>query len=263
MVEGLRVRHWARYRHFRAVLGLVPQFLALRRSTLLFQIVSNFLGSYVYSVMDDYLCFEEPWFRSFIESSRGAVVDIGAGDGYFTRKFARHAQVVYAFEPNPGTFGLLCEKTRHLKNVVCKELAVGDQDGKTDLFTIPFGSAFSSITFPSSHSTKVRCVTLNSIEVDGRVSTIKIDCEGAEVLVLRGGYKFISKHRPELLIEVHGVNNKRTLEGELCRLGYSKHILAVARSELDRLHRYWLVALPMEVTNSQQYAAITSPTSGT
>jgi FkbM family methyltransferase len=201
--------------------------------------------------MDDSLCFDEPWLRSFVESCRGTVIDIGAGEGYFARKFARHAQIVYAYEPNPETFTLLCERTKHLKNVVCQKLAVGDQEGEIDLFTNPFGWGFSSVTFPSSSSTKVPCVTLDSIEFDGKVSTIKIDCEGAEVLVLHGGYKLMSEHKPGLLIEVHGVTNLGTIESELRRLRYGKRILAVSRSKIDQLHRYWLFAFPLDACFSE------------
>ena len=49
---------------------------------------------------------------------------------------------------------------------------------------------------------------------------IKLDVEGSEYLVLRGGRRLLEKHRPVLLVETHGleVNGIGGSVAELCRM---------------------------------------------
>lgn len=65
---------------------------------------------------------------------------------------------------------------------------------------------------------------------------VKIDVEGAELNVIAGGRMFFSKHRPRLLVEVHGAKNLNDCIKLLKEYGYK------TRTVHRTLGRAWLVA---------------------
>jgi FkbM family methyltransferase len=241
---ALRFQRWAENRHFKIALRNLLNYLVIERGIPFIEFVSYLLGTKAHAIMDDRLCFDEPWLRDYIKSSSGIVIDIGAGEGYFALKFARYAQRVYAYEPNPEAFRVLSQRAARWTNVVCENVCLGEKNGEVELFTIPFGWGFSSTEFQSQDSIRVRCTTLDGVETTGRVSLVKIDCEGAEVSILRGANLFISKHKPNLIIEAHGLRNMTAVKTQLESLHYHERILVEIPSPLDRLHRYYLFASP-------------------
>ncbi len=65
------------------------------------------------------------------------VWDVGANHGYFTTKFADavgESGMVVAFEPYPATFESLTNSINARKNVQLENSALGDSDGKAELY---------------------------------------------------------------------------------------------------------------------------------
>jgi FkbM family methyltransferase len=241
---ALRFQRWAEYRHFKLALKNLITYLVLERGIPLVEFLSYLLGSYAHSVIDDRLCFDEPWLRHYVKSCNDIVIDIGAGEGYFVLKFARHATTVYAYEPNPEAFRTLSQRTAVLTNVVCRNVCLGEKEKNIELFMIPHGWGFSSTVFKGPDSIKVQCITLDSVNIQGKISLVKIDCEGAEVDVLLGAGQFIAIHKPMMIIEVHGARNLELIRAQLQRLQYRVKVVVEIPSEVDRLHRFYLEATP-------------------
>jgi len=141
------------------------------------------------------------------------VVDVGAHVGLHTLMFSRRvgaAGRVVAVEPSPASVGLL---RRHLnwnacKNVTVIEAAVGHREGVTEFSyradpTDPGGFANSLAYDIRGLKRCVTMMTLDAICNNFSPDVIKIDVEGAELLVLRGAEELLARAAPTLVIAVH------------------------------------------------------------
>ena len=150
--------------------------------------------------------------------SGATFVDIGAHEGYCSLKASRivgPTGCVIAVEPNPQMVRLLDENIRVSgTNVIAvKSVACSDSDSTLELFSAAsantgstsFSRSNASLYGPADQVHKVRTRRLDAIirEADiSRVDVVKIDVEGAELLVLKGGIETFSRYRPVLLVEL-------------------------------------------------------------
>lgn len=170
----------------------------------------------------------------------GAVYDIGANCGYFSILAAGSGAPVYSFEPVPETFDVL--RRNRARNQMPSDgafcLAISDQAGvgTMHLYSSSGNNSLYARNLPSGHL--LRCVGQDLVDVttlDDCVerfeltapAVIKIDVEGAELHVLRGGRRTLKQHRPDLIIE-YGESTcrdagyaRQELLGELLSLGYT------------------------------------------
>jgi FkbM family methyltransferase len=154
-------------------------------------------------------------------------LDVGANFGVFTKLFSQlvgPAGSVIAFEPIPKTFRTLSEgiERLHLRNVQPINRAVSDHVG-TVFMTVPlFPNSWGDNLYeahivpnPDSRTTfAVNTVTVDSLQLS-RVDFIKIDVEGHELEVLRGGRETIAKYHPTLMVEVTSLQTVEYLCGEM------------------------------------------------
>jgi FkbM family methyltransferase len=130
--------------------------------------------------------------------------DIGAHLGEFTLRAAKRvgpAGQVHSFEPLPEIAAVLRQSLTlaQLGNVTFRECAFSNKSGSLN-FAVRSGFASSSIAGPASNDPRitrtieVAVITLDEyIHASGAIpNLIKIDVEGAELLVLRGGEKLLS-----------------------------------------------------------------------
>lgn len=140
------------------------------------------------------------------------VLDVGANLGVFTTNAARHSNTkcVYAVEPSCDTFTHLLESLK-LQKVAdkCKAInaAVSDMIGKIDLYSGNGMSETFNIIGDKTGETKlstVDCVTLDylSERLGINFDVVKVDVEGAEMLVLKGGIKTVGNSHA-IMLEVH------------------------------------------------------------
>lgn len=141
------------------------------------------------------------------------VWDIGADVGYFALLFAGLAGPggrVRAFEPIPKARLRLEENLRlnACANVEVEARALGSQPGK---FILEKPLEVSRInpdkTTPGPDDIEVQVVRGDDVFAESgwpSLDLIKLDVEGAELGILRGLSGVLQRHRPALILEIHG-----------------------------------------------------------
>ena len=165
-------------------------------------------------------------------------LDIGACFGYYALKVRQaggpEAQV-HAFEPVPANHAMVEENRalNGLAEVRVHRVALSDQEGSV-AFEIPPAhnggvGHITSAGAKGANVVQVPCTTLDQFvarEKLTRIDGIKLDVEGAELRVIRGGVETLRKFRPILLMEVNppcltrfGTSSEELL-AQLSGLGY-------------------------------------------
>jgi FkbM family methyltransferase len=152
------------------------------------------------------------------------VFDVGAHYGYYTllsSTLAGPQGKIFAFEPSPENIPRLKKHLtiNHCDNVTVLDVALSDHEG-TARFDNQAGSGTGHLS--PEGSIEVRVTTLDALS--SRLPTphvMKIDCEGAEVEVLKGGEKTISSSKPAIFLSTHGDALKQTCFRLLEGWGYA------------------------------------------
>jgi FkbM family methyltransferase len=186
------------------------------------------------------LLAQDRWFESEIELCRQILkpgmnaIDVGANVGVYTFLFARcvgESGKVYAIEPTPGCLQCLRATVAQNKldqSVQVVEAAVGEESREVYL-VCKGASVFNRIvTDPMSvveETQPVQQITLDELwisEGSPDIDLLKVDAEGAEVPVLKGGRKLIETCSPVILFENQNVGQFSGLESAklLAELGY-------------------------------------------
>lgn len=171
-------------------------------------------------------------------------LDVGAHYGYFSRLGAalvgKTGRVV-AIEAAPDTFAILGENAGAEPQLTALQLAVSDTVGHLDFYAFPnqyseynttdpgqfAGAAWLAENPPVRH--RIPADTLDAIA--GREAltprVIKIDVEGAELLVLRGAENLLSAQSPAVVVEYltaeRGNTAHRAAADLLRSLGYGSY----------------------------------------
>ena len=155
---------------------------------------------------------EEPVQRALLSYVRpgGVAWDIGAHVGFFSLLLSRAAGEtgrVLAFEPHAANVARLTDNVvaNAIKNIDVRAFALSDRAGH-ERFSLHASSLEGSLDADVS----LKAVTVPATTIDDAVregapppELMKIDVEGAEGRVLRGGRATIPEHRPVMLIEIH------------------------------------------------------------
>lgn len=153
------------------------------------------------------------------------VLDVGANIGNHTLYLASICGCrVLAFEPNSDLCTPLREsiELNNLQEKVCLyEVGVGSVSGKACFSTLNpenLGGQSLSITKPEQGGINV--ITLDSLSIVDKVRAIKIDVEGMELDVLKGGIELIRRDRPLIYIEAQTEDDFVALHDLLVGLDY-------------------------------------------
>ena len=142
------------------------------------------------------------WSSAVAQLAAGAtVLDIGAFHGEFAvlARSARTDVRVVAFEPNPDSLVALRDECGP-RQIDVVAAALSDVDG-TVRFGLRGASSGMGTAGEDIPQIEVDAVRLDSLDLTG-VSLVKIDVEGAEASVLRGGAETFARDRPMVLCEV-------------------------------------------------------------
>jgi len=145
------------------------------------------------------------------------MLDIGAHHGVYTLIPAYELKsrgwkgIIQSFEPNPFNCSLLKHNVRRnalTSFVVLHNEAVSDKHCRQKLFFYPDENSDSQLESVQTmdrkglHQKSVQVIKLDTIMKSIRkVHLIKMDVQGAELFVLKGGEKLINRDKPILVIE--------------------------------------------------------------
>ena len=144
--------------------------------------------------------------------NNGVLVDVGANVGDYTHFFLKNINddgKVYAIELSSETCNILNTKFRDNKNVIILNNAVSDNNdvinyyGDRDNICMNNIIGYDMYLKENKVLGQVKAITLDELlKNEELINLIKIDVEGAELLVLKGMYKTIDKVE-FLLVECH------------------------------------------------------------
>jgi FkbM family methyltransferase len=140
-------------------------------------------------------------------SPGSTVIDVGANIGFFALRFASWVGSdgrVIAIEPEGRNMASLRRRVERadLQHVVlCVQAAAADRSGRLMLAVNPAHPGDHRI---ADEGEPVRAVTIDELTADDprKVALIKIDVQGAEMMVLGGARRVIESHRPAIFVEV-------------------------------------------------------------
>lgn len=127
-------------------------------------------------------------------------VDVGAHCGLWARPLSHMFSIVDAFEPVDKHRECLVANLKKYDrtNVSVLPFALGDHAGDVSLHSGPASSGDTYISENGEHSAKM--ITLDAY-LTQPVDFLKIDCEGYELYVLRGGEAAIRSGKPCIIVE--------------------------------------------------------------
>jgi FkbM family methyltransferase len=178
---------------------------------------------------------DEVYEGRFRPEPENIVLDIGAYVGMFTVKatlsVGERGRVV-AVEPHPEHFSMLQDNCEGLDNVTLVPKAVMASNGTGRLYITKAAGADNLVTHEG-HFVKVETVTLDQLVIDlqlPRIDFIKLDAEGAEVDVLKGGEETL-KRTPRLVVAVYHTTaeGRDRLERVTAILNQAGYTVRVAR----------------------------------
>jgi FkbM family methyltransferase len=155
--------------------------------------------------------------KSFLEeyhpnALEGVCLDIGANIGNHSVYFSKLFNKVRSFEPNPYPFKLLRINTENYKNIHISNFGLSDQRCSATFFTSKSNIGGSSLHNESGDEIQVQLEILDELNFNKEnISFIKIDVEGNELQVLKGGEGIFKKHSPIVAFEQH---SHEFLQGE-------------------------------------------------
>ncbi|MGB5079755.1 MAG: FkbM family methyltransferase, partial [Burkholderiales bacterium] len=159
-------------------------------------------------------------------------IDIGASTGRYTVHLLNHSRKCYAFEPRPDSAEYLVDRLAARSNprLRVEAVALSDRTGDAQLRVLVNDLGRSSIEKenPVEQLGAVQALTVPTRRLDDYgaiepVGCIKIDVEGHEEAVLRGGKGILSRDHPTLIVEIeerHKRHSVSTVSGFLEELGY-------------------------------------------
>ncbi len=153
--------------------------------------------------------------------------DIGAHVGFFTILGARlvgEEGQVFAWEPVQRNFEFLNKhiKLNNFKNVTIFKDAIWDSEGEVSFSINLDDQSMGNISKDGNF--KVKTVSLDFL-FENRIiplpDSIKIDVEGSELFVLKGGKKLIEQAKPIIFLSTHGFEIHKECIEMLQNWGYT------------------------------------------
>jgi len=149
---------------------------------------------------------------SILIEKKDVVADIGANIGLTTLLFSSIAEYVYAFEPSLTTFNFLKMNisNSNITNVDLYNIGLGNEK-RTAKITFAAnnrsGGFVSDLIRPEQdHVTEeIKIVTIDDFYQNKKLipTFLKLDVEGFEQNVIKGGKEFIQKYNPTIVLELN------------------------------------------------------------
>ena len=179
--------------------------------------------------------------KKLVPSSK-ASIDIGVYRGIYSFFLIELSSYVYAFEANPLLFSKIKNSFKNKKNIKIENIAISSSSGETEL-RIPIRDVNADYDYEQKYKLgtatihninnlgnnqfetikKIKKTSLDEYIFSHEVGFVKIDVEGHELDIIRGGKNFILKNKPVMLIEIekrHSGIDPQVIINEIKSLGY-------------------------------------------
>jgi FkbM family methyltransferase len=182
------------------------------------------------------------------------ILDVGANIGWHALRWATAVPSarVHAFEPSPKARRYL-DMNLHLNGVadrvkvVAKALA--DAEGSRRFFDCEdyaFSSLLDTRRNPVAEEREVHVTTLDNYceaHASLNVALVKIDVEGLEYEVIRGGERLLRSRKPDLFVEIDQRNREKPTAEEVIdrvrAMGYEAFVFQYGEPVPAREYRFW------------------------
>ena len=176
-------------------------------------------------------------------NSNNTFLDIGANAGIYSYHFKNKMKKIVAFEPVKEI--LVSLENLKSRNVEIHNCALSNNNDYLEIH-IPVDKHGNTISYIASLEPRGENTIKRKIEVKmlddfnyQNVSLIKIDVEGHELEVLKGGYETINKYKPHLVIEIE----QRHLAYDMSKTfnyikGIGYEIFFINNSELCSINKF-------------------------
>jgi FkbM family methyltransferase len=207
----------------------------------IYKLKCNFLFDFLYSARKDYVMnykniqtkyltndeYSKRWFYPHCEKGRmhepiitkiiidslkeeDVFVDVGAHLGYYTCIAGKICNKVYGFEIEKQVFELLVKniKFNNLSNVNVFNYGITNKEGFVKIPKFPHINRWIAIIIDNNNKNycSVRAISLDEFFKNKKIkpTIIKIDVEGAELLVLEGMQSLLKNENIRIFLEIHG-----------------------------------------------------------
>jgi FkbM family methyltransferase len=134
------------------------------------------------------------------------VLDIGANIGCYAYAFAKIAKEVHCIEPNIEAFTCLKHNMKSVSNVWVNNIAFSDR-------IMSYETICENNNIGMAYISENKCSPNKTCTIDylaNKYDFIKIDVEGYELHILKGGEHIINTYKPVIVIEINDHTLKRT-----------------------------------------------------
>jgi FkbM family methyltransferase len=169
----------------------------------------------------------------FVKRFRVAV-DIGAHVGFWSMHLVKRFEHVHAFEPIGLHRDCFALNVVPLNKTTMHPIALGDHSGTVEMKTTEGSSGDSKVSTDGGAYTLKRLddvIDIASIDYD-RVDFVKVDAEGYEMFILRGGEQLLRRCKPTVIVEQKPGFARRYGLPQQGAVDYLQSLGAVLRKEI-------------------------------
>ena len=141
-----------------------------------------------------------------IDQPKRVMVDVGANIGRWAKHFYTDYDQVFCFEPAYYNLECLKKNTEHETNIFVREYGLGENNHKASLSVAVQDHLGSTMAKPDPNG-DIDIQRLDDQNLPD-LDLLKIDVEGFETEVLKGGQNIIKDKKPLIAIERHAFNYK-------------------------------------------------------
>lgn len=166
----------------------------------------------------------------WVQDKKGMAIDVGSHIGLWAWFMARDFESVACFEPMPAHIECWRKNMAAYENATLHEVALGDGEGMVKMETRTADSSGDTGVVPGLGDTPMK--KLDSFHFQN-VRLIKIDCEGFEEFVLRGGVDTLLENRPCIVVEQKRDMSKQYGLQQQSAVAFLKDLGAKQRAEIS------------------------------
>jgi FkbM family methyltransferase len=151
--------------------------------------INHFLApqSYINVILNEQIN-RDKIYKFFFDGKKDlTILDAGANVGIFSVFCSTVSKTVYAIEPTPSHYNILCEITKQYNNIKTINSAIWKNDEDINFYIVDFNTTSNSAVSPTNNSVKVSGKKIKTIIEENSIDhldLIKMDIEGSEFEVI-------------------------------------------------------------------------------